>query len=111
MLRYTPFRVSADAAHRAMVSIGRSAPRSSSHQGSCSALVNWTVPLSGSVPAGRSGSRPPSIARGACPPVAPPASVLDCVAVPFIATFSPPLKTCTSVTLRTVARPGRTSRT
>ena len=51
------------------------------------------------------------MARAACPPVAPPASVLDWVAVPFIATFSPPLKTWTSVTLNTVARPGRTSRT
>ena len=56
-------------------------------------------------------STPPSMARGACPPVAPPATMLDCVAVPLRATFSPRLMTSTSVTLSTWARPGRTSRT
>ena len=102
----------AAAAHRAMVSIGRSAPRSSSHQGSCSALVNWTRALE-RIGAGRQvGSRPPSMARGACPPVAPPATrarlrrgALHRDVLAAAEDLRP------RSTLSTVARPGRTSRT
>ena len=77
-------RVACAAGHSAIASIGRSAPRSTSHQGSCSGLVNGTRALE-RIAAGRQlpGSRPPSIARGAWPPVAPPATMLDCVAVPL----------------------------
>ena len=81
--------------------IGLGTASSTSHQGSRWSAVCVTEP------AECAPFELPSMARGATPP----ALMLDCVASPRVAMFSPSEKTSTSARLRYCSLPGRSTRT